>query len=235
MKYFSTLLKQKYKLNIMHKKNMPCLNSNRLKFKKTNNVIAASILLNLLLMSSPCFGQQKKDSYNYSKLLEDVKSGKISLIEIDPRLQKAQVNFNNNDIVEQVTLFEKNPELIQSLKANNVKIDYSPSSDNSTAVRLLLQVPILLLILVIVITIVRRSTNISGQTTNFSKSKARFQMEVTTGISFEDVAGIDEAKEELQEIVTFLKEPEKFTAIGAKIPKGVLLVGPPGTGKTLLS
>ena len=83
----------------MHKKNMPCLNSNRLKFKKTNNVIAASILLNLLLMSSPCFGQQKKDSYNYSKLLEDVKSGKISLIEIDPRLQKAQVNFNNNDIV----------------------------------------------------------------------------------------------------------------------------------------
>ena len=235
MKYFSTLLKQKYKSNIMHKKNMPCLNSNRLKFKKTNNVIAASILLNLLLMSSPCFGQQKKDSYNYSKLLEDVKSGKISLIEIDPRLQKAQVNFNNNDIVEQVTLFEKNPELIQSLKANNVKIDYSPSSDNSTAVRLLLQVPILLLILVIVITIVRRSTNISGQTTNFSKSKARFQMEVTTGISFEDVAGIDEAKEELQEIVTFLKEPEKFTAIGAKIPKGVLLVGPPGTGKTLLA
>ena len=106
--------------------------------------------------------------------------------------------------------------MIQSLKANNVKIDYSPSSDNSTAVRLLLQVPILLLILVIVITIVRRSTNISGQTTNFSKSKARFQMEATTGISFEDVAGIDEAKEELQEIVTFLKEPEKFTAIGAK-------------------
>ena len=154
--------------------------------------------------------QQKKDSYNYSKLLDDVKSSKISLIEIDPRLQKAQVNFNNNDIVEQVTLFEKNPELIQSLKANNVKIDYSPSSDNSTAVRLLLQVPILLLILVIVITIVRRSTNISGQTTNFSKSKARFQMEATTGISFKDVAGIDEAKEELQEIVTFLKEPEKF-------------------------
>ena len=235
MNYFSTLLKQKYKLNIMHKKNMPSLNSNRLKFKKTNNVIAASILLNLLLMSSPCFGQQKKDSYNYSKLLEDVKSGKISLIEIDPRLQKALVNCNNNDIVEQVTLFEKNPELIQSLKANNVKIDYSPSSDNSTAVRLLLQVPILLLILVIVITIVRRSTNISGQTTNFSKSKARFQMEATTGISFKDVAGIDEAKEELQEIVTFLKEPEKFTAIGAKIPKGVLLVGPPGTGKTLLA
>jgi cell division protease FtsH len=70
---------------------------------------------------------------------------------------------------------------------------------------------------------------------NFGKSRARFQMEAKTGITFQEVAGIDEAKEELQEVVTFLKQPEKFTAIGAKIPKGVLLVGPPGTGKTLLA
>ncbi|MFY0608999.1 MAG: ATP-dependent zinc metalloprotease FtsH [Candidatus Atelocyanobacterium thalassa] len=235
MKHSSFLPISKYKLNTMYKKDITCLQDHKLKSKKTNSLIATGILLNLLLTCSPCFGQQKKDSYSYSELFEDIESGKIGLIEIDPRLQKAQVNFNNDDVVKQVTLFEKNPELIQILKANNVKINYSPSSDNSTAVRLLLQVPILLLILVIVITIVRRSTNISGQTTNFSKSKARFQMEASTGISFEDVAGIDEAKEELQEIVTFLKEPEKFTAIGAKIPKGVLLVGPPGTGKTLLA
>ena len=219
----------------MYKKDIPSLQTNKPELRKTNILIATGILLNLLLSCAPCFGQQKQDSYSYSELLEDIESGNIDLIEIDPRLQKAQVNFNNNDAIKQVTLFEENPELIQSLKANNVKINYSPSSDNSTAVRLLLQVPILLLILVIVITIVRRSTNISGQTTNFSKSKARFQMEAITGISFEDVAGIEEAKEELQEIVTFLKEPEKFTAIGAKIPKGVLLVGPPGTGKTLLA
>jgi cell division protease FtsH len=70
---------------------------------------------------------------------------------------------------------------------------------------------------------------------SFGKSKARFQMEAKTGITFDDVAGIDEAKEELQEVVTFLKQPEKFTAVGAKIPKGVLLVGPLGTGKTLLA
>ncbi len=83
--------------------------------------------------------------------------------------------------------------------------------------------------------IIRRSAAASGQAFNFGKSKARFQMETETGVTFEDVAGIEEAKEELQEVVTFLKEPEKFTAIGAKIPKGVLLVGPPGTGKTLLA
>jgi cell division protease FtsH len=74
-----------------------------------------------------------------------------------------------------------------------------------------------------------------GQAMNFGKSKARFMMEAKTGIMFDDVAGIDEAKEELQEVVTFLKKPERFTAVGARIPKGVLLVGPPGTGKTLLA
>ncbi|MFO7143735.1 cell division protein FtsH, partial [Arthrospira sp. PCC 8006] len=80
-----------------------------------------------------------------------------------------------------------------------------------------------------------RSSQSSGNAMNFGKSKARFQMEAKTGILFDDVAGIEEAKEELQEVVTFLKSPEKFTAIGAKIPRGVLLVGPPGTGKTLLA
>ncbi|MEL7476580.1 MAG: ATP-dependent zinc metalloprotease FtsH, partial [Cyanobacteria bacterium J06555_12] len=74
-----------------------------------------------------------------------------------------------------------------------------------------------------------------GQAMNFGKSRARFQMEAKTGVKFDDVAGIEQAKEELQEVVTFLKKPERFTAVGAKIPKGVLLVGPPGTGKTLLA
>ncbi len=68
-----------------------------------------------------------------------------------------------------------------------------------------------------------------------SKSKARVQLEAITGVKFEDVAGVDEAKQELVEIVDFLKSPDKYTQIGAKIPKGALLIGPPGTGKTLLA
>ncbi len=84
----------------------------------------------------------------------------------------------------------------------------------------------------------RRSNQMGGpggQAMDFGKSKARFAMDAQTGVKFDDVAGIEEAKEELQEVVTFLKKPEKFTAVGAKIPKGVLLIGPPGTGKTLLA
>jgi cell division protease FtsH len=83
----------------------------------------------------------------------------------------------------------------------------------------------------------RRSNQMGGpgQAMDFGKSKARFAMDAQTGVMFDDVAGIEEAKEELQEVVTFLKKPERFTAVGAKIPKGVLLIGPPGTGKTLLA
>jgi cell division protease FtsH len=74
-----------------------------------------------------------------------------------------------------------------------------------------------------------------GNPMAFGKSKAKFQMEPNTGITFSDVAGVDEAKQDFMEVVEFLKRPERFTAVGAKIPKGVLLVGPPGTGKTLLA
>jgi cell division protease FtsH len=74
-----------------------------------------------------------------------------------------------------------------------------------------------------------------GNPLAFGKSKAKFQMEPNTGVTFDDVAGVDEAKQDFMEVVEFLKRPEKFTAVGAKIPKGVLLIGPPGTGKTLLA
>ena len=70
---------------------------------------------------------------------------------------------------------------------------------------------------------------------NMGKSKAKIQMEPDTGVNFESVAGVDEAKEELKEIVDFLKTPQKFTDLGAKVPRGALLIGPPGTGKTLLA
>ncbi|EAZ93206.1 cell division protein; FtsH [Crocosphaera chwakensis CCY0110] len=198
-------------------------------------LVTSGLLLQLLLMASPSWGQEEKDKYTYSELLNDIDSGKVTQVEIDPRLQTATVTLKNQEKTEEVPLFKQNPELIDRLKANDVKIDYNPSPDNSAMVRLMLQIPIIFLILIIVIAIVRRSANMSGQAMSFSKSRARFQMEAKTGISFTDVAGIDEAKEELQEVVTFLKESEKFTAIGAKIPKGVLLIGPPGTGKTLLA
>ncbi len=238
MKYLSSLISRPNQSQLMLQENGPSATSQKRYHKRRpmgwGKLITSGLFLQLLLMASPSWGQEKEDKYTYSQLLNDIETGKVSLVEIDPRLQKAKVTLKNQE-QEEVPLFKNNPELINSLKANKVNIDYNPSADNSAAVRLMLQIPILLLILIIVIAIVRRSANVSGQAMSFNKSKARFQMEAKTGISFEDVAGIDEAKEELQEVVTFLKEPEKFTAIGAKIPKGVLLVGPPGTGKTLLA
>ncbi|MEL4897210.1 ATP-dependent zinc metalloprotease FtsH [Crocosphaera sp. Alani8] len=204
--------------------------------KGWGKLITSTLFLQLLLMAGPSWGQEKeKEEYSYSQLLNDIDTGRVSLVEIDPRLQKAKVTLKGQEETEEVPLLQQNPELIKSLKDNNVQIDYNPSPDNSGMVSFLFQLPFILLVFIILVAIIRRSANMSGQAMSFSKSRARFQMEAKTGISFEDVAGIDEAKEELQEVVTFLAEPEKFTAIGAKIPKGVLLIGPPGTGKTLLA
>nr|QUE28426.1 ftsH [Porphyrostromium boryanum] len=130
------------------------------------------------------------------------------------------------------------PDLIAKLKSFNVDFDAHPAG-NSVVVWSLLGNLLFPLILVVGIAFLfRRSNNAPGgpgQAMSFGKSKANFQMEAKTGVEFEDVAGVEEAKEEFQEVVTFLKEPECFTAVGASIPKGVLLVGPPGTGKTLLA
>nr|BDA97514.1 cell division protein [Cryptomonas sp. NIES-345]BDA98475.1 cell division protein [Cryptomonas sp. NIES-1327] len=130
------------------------------------------------------------------------------------------------------------PELITKLRKANVDIDSHPSSENSPSWGILGNLVFPILLIGSLILLFRRSNNLQngpGQALNFGKSKARFSMEAKTGVTFNEVAGVDEAKEEFQEVVSFLKKPEKFTAVGAKIPKGVMLVGPPGTGKTLLA
>lgn len=130
------------------------------------------------------------------------------------------------------------PELITKLRKANVDLDAHPPKSTSAVWGLLGNLLFPLLLVGGLAFLFRRSNNASGgpgQAMSFGKSKALFQMEAKTGVVFNDVAGVEEAKEEFQEVVTFLKQPESFTAVGAKIPKGVLLVGPPGTGKTLLA
>lgn len=147
--------------------------------------------------------------------------------ELDNRLQRLRVDLPGNT-----------PELITRLRESNINLDAHPIRNDGAIWGLLGNLIFPILLLGGLFFLFRRSGNVPGgpgQAMSFGKSRARFQMEAKTGVLFDDVAGIEEAKEELQEVVTFLKKPERFTAVGARIPKGVLLVGPPGTGKTLLA
>nr|YP_009257608.1 putative plastid division protein [Coeloseira compressa]ANH09691.1 putative plastid division protein [Coeloseira compressa] len=147
--------------------------------------------------------------------------------ELGNRVQKIRVELPNSA-----------PELITKIKKLNIDLDAHPSKNSNALWNLLGNLLFPLFLIVGLAFLFRRSSNSNsgpGQAMSFGKSKALFQMEAKTGVVFNDVAGIDEAKEEFEEVVTFLKKPECFTAVGAKIPKGVLLIGPPGTGKTLLA
>ncbi|MBD2744759.1 ATP-dependent zinc metalloprotease FtsH2 [Coleofasciculus sp. FACHB-1120] len=158
--------------------------------------------------------------------------GRTAIVEavdpdLDNRIQRLRVDLPTTA-----------PELIAKLRNANISFDTHPARNDGAIWGFLGNLIFPILLIAGLFFLFRRSSNIPGgpgQAMNFGKSKARFQMEAKTGVKFDDVAGIEEAKEELEEVVTFLKLPEKFTAVGAKIPKGVLLVGPPGTGKTLLA
>lgn len=198
--------------------------------------------LQTVLATPPTLAQstasrQQEPSLSYSELLEKVEAGQeVTRISIDPVRSIAEVQLRDGQ-EEEVPLFtgDRNPELIEAARLNGVELEIRPSTDGSAVTWVLTHALLAFLVITALVMFVRRSGNSSGQAMNFGRSRARFQMEAKTGIMFEDVAGIDEAKEELQEVVTFLKKPEKFTAIGARIPKGVLLIGAPGTGKTLLA
>ncbi|PMB27349.1 cell division protein FtsH [Fischerella thermalis CCMEE 5205] len=158
--------------------------------------------------------------------------GRTAIVEavdpdLDNRVQRVRVDLPINA-----------PELITKLKDKGVSFDAHPMRNDGAIWGLIGNLIFPILLITGLFFLFRRSSNLPGgpgQAMSFGKSRARFQMEAKTGVKFDDVAGIEEAKEELQEVVTFLKQPEKFTAVGARIPKGVLLVGPPGTGKTLLA
>ena len=135
----------------------------------------------------------------------------------------------------QTTAPPKDPDLIKSLRQKNVRIVVVPPEQTSWYMSILISWFPMLLLLGIWIFFMRQMQSGGGKAMSFGKSKARLLNDTKNKTTFKDVAGVDEAKEELHEIIEFLKEPQKFSKLGGKIPKGVLLVGPPGTGKTLLA
>ncbi len=198
------------------------------------------VLQSMLINTFPAIAQKSEsDTLSYGELLEKIDSGEVTRVELDPEQPIAKVRLRGQSPdapLQEVRIFDQNPELIKRIRSNkNIELEASSSANSRAAMWFLLNLLWIVPLVALMLLFVRRSANAGSQAMNFGKSKARFQMEAKTGITFSEVAGIDEAKEELQEVVTFLKQPERFTAIGAKIPKGVLLIGAPGTGKTLLA
>ncbi|MCM1983867.1 ATP-dependent zinc metalloprotease FtsH2 [Lyngbya confervoides] len=184
----------------------------------------------------------------YGRFLEYLHEGKVDRVDLFDGGKTAIVELGDDPdtLSGQMSRFQRarvdlpgtTPQLIDELYQENVDFDVHPARNTGAVWGLIGNLIFPVFLLLGLFFLFRRSSNVPGgpgQAMNFGKSRARFQMEAKTGVMFDDVAGVEEAKEELQEVVTFLKKPERFTAVGAQIPKGVLLVGPPGTGKTLLA
>ena len=178
---------------------------------------------------------QSRETWRYSQFIQEVEKGGVERVSLSSDRSTALVTpkFDPNKKI--VTLVN-DPDLINTLTAKGVDIAVLPQADEGFWFKALSSLFFPVLLLVGLFFLLRRAQGGPGnQAMNFGKSKAMVQMEPQTQVTFGDVAGIDQAKLELNEVVDFLKNADRFTAIGAKIPKGVLLVGPPGTGKTLLA
>jgi len=204
--------------------------------KRWRNVGLYTLLAIVVVSLATAFFDNKppsRETWRYSQFIEKVQEGKIEKVRLSADRSIAVVQDGNNRIVVNLP---NDPELLNILTSNKVDISVLPQTDDGFWLKALSSLFFPVLLLVGLFFLLRRAQSGPGsQAMNFGKSKARVQMEPQTQITFSDVAGIDQAKLELSEVVDFLKNADRFTAVGAKIPKGVLLVGPPGTGKTLLA
>ena len=208
------------------------------------------VVLLVLCLGSMLFPGQTTSTkdISYSQFLSKVKSGQIESIQIDkdtliakPKSEKAEtvttvMNSKHPVTVQYRVMVPMNDlSLYEKLEQNNVDVNVKKPSDSSQMLAILSTVLPLLLIIGFVVLMAKTLQSGGSQAMSFGKSKAKLMLDSKVKVTFKDVAGIDEEKQELEEIVDFLKNGEKYIKLGAKIPKGVLLVGVPGTGKTLMA
>ncbi len=192
-------------------------------------IIFLLVVALVMLFQNP--GQRTQTTeISFSQLLTEVDQGRVREVTIAGN--EVSGHFNDNRAFS--TYAPNDPSLVQTLYKKNVAITARPPSDgNSWLVTLLINGLPLIAFLGVWIFLSRQMQGAGGKAMGFGKSKAKLLTEAHGRITFDEVAGVDEAKEDLQEIVEFLRDPQKFQRLGGRIPRGVLLVGPPGTGKTL--
>ncbi len=194
-------------------------------------IIFLLVVALVLLFQNPGQRAQTQD-ITFSQLLNEVDQGHVREVTI----AGSEISGHFSDSRAFSTYAPNDPSLVQTLYKKNVAITAKPPSDgNSWIVTLLVNGLPLLAFIGVWIFMSRQMQGAGGKAMGFGKSKAKLLTEAHGRVTFEDVAGVDEAKEDLQEIVEFLRDPQKFQRLGGRIPRGVLLVGPPGTGKTLLA
>jgi cell division protease FtsH len=195
-------------------------------------VVVALFLVVLFNVFQPSTSSTTATPVAYSSFLDEVNNGQVQ----DVTITGHDVTGTTKDGKTFETYTPDDPTLVSKLIAANVHVDAKPQGDNMNPfLKVLISWAPMLLLIGVWIFFMRQMQSGGGRAMGFGKSRARLLTEKQGRVTFEDVAGIDEAKSELQEIVEFLRDPQKFQRLGGKIPKGCLLVGPPGTGKTLLA
>lgn len=191
-------------------------------------VISLMVILLFNMFNHPA---QTKQVTSYSEFLAAVSQNEVSQVTI----QGKDIYGKYKDGTSFQTFAPDDPDLIRELRDKGIQISAKPADESPWYMTILISWFPMLLLIAVWIFFMRQMQSGGGKAMSFGKSRARLISDSARKVTFEDVAGIEEAKEELHEIIEFLRDPKKFTKLGGRIPKGVLLVGPPGTGKTLLA